>query len=97
VNNVLTVLNTMLKKAVEWGVLDRMPCMVGVVPTPKPAAQFHDFDAFERLVDAARDLDWRAELIVLLGGEAGTTVRGDRGVGVERCGSGEAVALRPAA
>ena len=28
VNNVLTVLNTMLKKAVEWAVLDRMPCVV---------------------------------------------------------------------
>ena len=28
VNNVLTVLNTMLKKAVEWAVIDRVPCAI---------------------------------------------------------------------
>ena len=26
VNNVLTVLSTLLKKAVEWGELERLPC-----------------------------------------------------------------------
>src|SRR5947207_2794271 len=71
VNNVLTVLNTMLKVAVDWGVIDRMPCTVRLVRTPKPTARFHDFDAYESLVTAAEQLDWRAELIVLLGGEAG--------------------------
>src|SRR5262245_13152324 len=48
-----------------------MPCAVRLLPTPKPAARFHDFEAFERLVRAARELDWRAEVIVLLGGETG--------------------------
>jgi hypothetical protein len=28
VNNILTVLNTALRKAVEWNVLERMPCTV---------------------------------------------------------------------
>jgi len=71
VNNVLTVLNMMLKKAVEWGVLERMPCTIRLLPIPKSSAAFHDFEAYERLVGAARELGWRAELIVLLGGEAG--------------------------
>jgi integrase len=71
VNNILTVLNTMLKVAVEWGVIDRMPCSVRLLRTPKPSARFHDFAGYEALLNAARALDWRAELIVLLGGEAG--------------------------
>jgi hypothetical protein len=28
VNNVLTVLSVLLKKAVEWGVIERMPCSI---------------------------------------------------------------------
>jgi len=71
VNNVLTVLNTLLKKAVEWEVLDRMPCTIRLLPVPKPSARFHDFDEFERLVNTSRDLGAWSYLIVLLGGEAG--------------------------
>jgi len=71
VNNVLTVLNVMLKKAVEWGAIDRMPCTLRLLPIPRPSASFHDFDEYERLVEAARDTDPRANLIVLFGGEAG--------------------------
>jgi integrase len=37
----------------------------------KPKASFHDGPAYEALVKAAARLDSRAELIVLLGGEAG--------------------------
>jgi integrase len=71
VNNVLTVLNTLLKTAVDWEVIDRVPCTIRLLPTPQGSAQFHDFEAYERLVDAARRLDRRTLLIVLLGGEAG--------------------------
>jgi integrase len=71
VNNVLTVLSTLLKKAVEWGVIDRMPCTIQLLPVPKSAATFHDFDQYERLVEAAKANDRLTELIVLLGGEAG--------------------------
>ena len=70
-NNVLTMLNTLFKKAVEWDVIDRIPCNIRLVAAPKPTMTFHDFAEFERLVVAARDRGWRAELSVLLGGEAG--------------------------
>jgi hypothetical protein len=50
--------------------MDRMPCSIKQVPAPKPAMSFYDFQQFESLLESAR-ADWRAELIVLLGGEAG--------------------------
>jgi hypothetical protein len=74
VNNVLTVLSVLLKKGVEWGLMERMPCSIKLVAAPKPAMSFYDFQQYERLLESAR-ADWRAELIVLLGGEAGFAVR----------------------
>jgi integrase len=71
VNNVLGVLSVILKKAVEWEILERMPCRIRLLPTPKPSVRFHDFGAYEQLVEAARQTDPCAYLIVLLGGEAG--------------------------
>ncbi len=71
-NNVLTVLSTLLKTAVDWGLIDQVPCSVRLLRAPVPVAAFHDFDAFERLVEAAtRANDGTSGLIVLLGGEAG--------------------------
>jgi hypothetical protein len=69
VNNVLTVLNMLLKKAVEWDVIERIACSVKLLPVPKPSIGFYDFDEYEQLVDAAAT-DPNAQLIVLLGGEA---------------------------
>src|SRR5438093_2569973 len=57
VNNVLTVLSTLLKKAVEWGVIDQMPCTIRLLKVSKPAVSFYDFDEYERLVDAAKAID----------------------------------------
>ena len=54
-----------------WEVIDRMSCIVKLLPVPKGSTAFYDFDEFERLVEAARELDARTHLIVLLGGEAG--------------------------
>ena len=71
VNNVLTVLGVLLKKAVEWNVIDRMPCMIRLLRIPKTSASFHDFDDYERLVDAAGRLGRDTCLLVLLGGDAG--------------------------
>jgi integrase len=71
VNNVLTVLNTLLKQAVKWSVIDRVPCDIELLSSPKPEMDFYDFDDYERLIAAARELDVIAYLIVLLGGEAG--------------------------
>jgi integrase len=70
VNNVLAVLSKLLKVAVEWNVIERMPCTMRLLRVDKSAASFHDFEQYERLVNAARD-DSHALLIVLLGGEAG--------------------------
>jgi integrase len=71
VNNVLVVLNVLLKKAVEWDVIDRVPCVIRLLTIPKPSAGFYDFDEYARLIDAAKSLDRRTHLIVLLGGDAG--------------------------
>jgi integrase len=71
VNNILTVLNVLLKKAVEWNVIERMPCTITLLAVPKGSTRFYDFDDFERLVAAARVMDSRAYLLVLLSGEAG--------------------------
>ena len=54
VNNVLTVLSVMLRTAVEWNVIDRVPCTMKLLKAPKTTAAFYDFEAYERLVDAAR-------------------------------------------
>src|SRR5215831_13846576 len=56
VNNILTVLNMLLKKAVEWNVIDRVPCSVKLLPVPKGSRSFHDVDEYERLVAAARQI-----------------------------------------
>ena len=45
VNNVLNVLSVLLKKAVEWEVIDRMPCTVKLLRVQHGTAAFHDFDA----------------------------------------------------
>jgi integrase len=69
-NNTLTCLNTLLKRAVEWGVLETMPCTIKLLKLSESTRSFYDFEEFERLVSEAMH-DWRAYLIVLLGGEAG--------------------------
>jgi integrase len=71
VNNILTVLNVLLKKAVEWDVIERMPCTIKLLPVARRSTRFYDFDEFERLVEAAKETDPRAYLLVLMSGEAG--------------------------
>ena len=71
VNNVLTVLNTLLKKALEWGVIDQLPCRIALLKVSKGAVSFDDFDEYERLVAAANAIDRRTSVLVLLSGEAG--------------------------
>jgi integrase len=71
VNNVLSVLNVLLKQTVEWGVLDNPPCSIRLVRVARTDAAYHDFDAYERLLKAAQTIDPRSYVIALLGGEAG--------------------------
>lgn len=74
VNNVLAVLSVVLKTALEWRLIQQLPCSIRLLPVPKRDAAFHDFDAYERLLSAAQSIDWRTYLIVLLGGEGGMRV-----------------------
>src|SRR6185312_13474291 len=71
VNNVLTVLSTLLKKAVEWDELDRLPCTIKLLPNPKRTMGFHGFAEYDRLLTVAQKRDPQAYLMVLLGGDAG--------------------------
>jgi integrase len=71
VNNVLTVLNVLLKQAVAWEAIERVPCAIRLLPLPKTSSGFHDFEDYERLVGTAKDIDAETYIIVLLGGEAG--------------------------
>ncbi len=71
VNNVLVTLNTVLKSAKEWGVIKYLPCTIKLLKTTAPTVEFYDSVQYERLVDAARQLDPRIELLVRLGGDAG--------------------------
>jgi integrase len=71
VNNVLTVLSVLLKKGVEWGVIDQMPCSIKLVKVQKSSMSFYDFDEYQSLIEAAKSAGAVPQLIVLLGGDAG--------------------------
>jgi len=74
VNNVLATLSVLLKTAVEWELIEQLPCSIRLLPVARRDAVFHDFDAYEKLLDASRAIDWRTYLIALLGGEGGLRV-----------------------
>ena len=72
VNNVLCVLNTMLKVAVEWGVLEEMSARVKLLKVSPSEVPFYEPHEYERLVEAATNIgDHRLLVFVLLGGDAG--------------------------
>ena len=48
------MLSVLLRKAVEWEVIERMPCTVKLLPVRRDLTAFYDFDEYERLVEAAR-------------------------------------------
>ncbi len=71
VNNILSILNQILKVAAEWDVIEQMPCTIRLLKVPPPTYDFYEFDQYERLVEAAGRNDPRHEILVLLGGDAG--------------------------
>ena len=77
------MLNVLLKTAVEWQVLDRMPCTIRLLPVPVKEADFFDFEEYYRLRQAAQSLDLMTYLIILLGGDAG--LRCGEIMGARRC------------
>ena len=71
INNVLTVLSMLFKKAVEWKEIDRVPCAVKLLKVTSKEAPFHDFDEYTNLLEAAESIDRQTLITVLLGGDAG--------------------------
>ena len=55
----------------EWGELERLPCVIKLLPNPKKTMGFHDFDQYERLLSRSQARGADAYLMVLLGGDAG--------------------------
>jgi hypothetical protein len=79
VNNILTVLNTLLKKAIEWGDLSQMPCTIRLLKVPKTPRTFLDFEEHEGLLDATGHEPVEARLVTLLGGESRLALWRDEG------------------
>jgi len=71
VNNVLTVINKLLKVAVKWNAIERLPVQIELLKVPPTSLPFYDDFQYERLVKAAEEIDWRILTVVLLGGDAG--------------------------
>ncbi|MCK4413979.1 MAG: site-specific integrase [Candidatus Eisenbacteria sp.] len=71
VNNVLSVLHTLLTKALEWEVIADPPCRMRLLHCESPEKPFWDFHELERLISCARETGWREYLAVLLGAKAG--------------------------
>jgi integrase len=69
-NNVLTVLSSLLKKGVEWGELERLPCVIKLLPNPRRMG-FQDFDEYDWLLMVARQRGPDTYLMVLVVGNAG--------------------------
>jgi len=51
--------------------IERMPCVISLVPVHRSSPRFHDVEDYERLVQAARDIGPQTYTIILLGGDAG--------------------------
>lgn len=55
-NNCLSTLSTMLKVAVKWRVIDRMPVEVEHLKGAEGTVDFYEVEDYERLVQAAEKL-----------------------------------------
>jgi len=54
-NNVLAVLGSMLRRAADWGVIERVP-RVRLLRVPPSTPAFYDFGEYSRFVEAARNV-----------------------------------------
>lgn len=70
-NNVASVMNSVLKAALRWKVIQLIPHRFMLMKRQKPRPKFYDFDHYARLLEAAEKIDARIHLLVLLGGDAG--------------------------
>ena len=73
-NNALTVLAKMLRVAVEWKVIDRMPATVRLLKVTHTEMEFYQEHDLARLLEAAHKTDPLAHMAVLLGADAGLRI-----------------------
>jgi len=72
INCVLSVLSKCLKMAVEWEIIEAVPCNIKQVQEHAPDFVFYDFETLEKLIDGARKTgDPRVAAHVVLGSQAG--------------------------
>jgi integrase len=71
VNNILTVLNSCLKLAIKWKVLDAMPCTIEIRAVSDERPDFYDFEDYDRLCEGAAKLGTEEHALVRLGGDGG--------------------------
>jgi integrase len=71
VNNILSVLNKMLRVAVDWGVIVTVPVRITLLRTQDTEMTFYEPDVYARLVAAAARRGPSDELLVRLGGDVG--------------------------
>jgi integrase len=71
VNNVLSVLNTLLKIAAKWKVIEKPSCSIELLKVSNLVPGFYEFAEYARLVEAAEKIGTREAALVLLGGDAG--------------------------
>jgi integrase len=70
-NNPATTMNMLLKCAVIKKEITRVPYTFTIFLREETHARYYDFDVYELIVEAARQVSARTYLIVLLGGDAG--------------------------
>jgi len=68
VNNVLSVLSRILKCAVRWGVLEKVPCTFDLLKVPPNERDWYEVAEYRRLISAARG---DSLIVCLLAGSAG--------------------------
>ncbi len=71
VANILGVLSALLRTAIEWEEIGEMPCRIKLPKFYSGAVRFYEPETFEGLVAAAGKIGAQAELVMLLGGDAG--------------------------
>jgi integrase len=71
VNNVLSVLSTLLTYAVEAGEIAALPVTIRQLKVAPVEVEFYESAVFEGIVEVANKLDPRSHIVVLLGGDAG--------------------------
>jgi integrase len=81
INNILTALSVTLRRAVDWKVIEAMPCRIRLLKWDRVEVPFYDFSEYRRLVEGAGAVDPRIELLVLLAGDAG--LRRGESIGLE--------------